>query len=141
MQRAVLYNTKQGEAILAYISSLAGAHVTAAAVAEHFRAAGSHVGRSTVYRHLNRLTAEGKLRKYIAGGGGACFQLSNSAVKCAEHFHLKCESCEALLHLECSKLNALGRHILEHHAFSVDAGKTVFYGKCQSCRKTGEARV
>lgn len=124
------YNTKQREAILQYILSLGNVHVTAAQIAKHFT--NLPVGRTTIYRHLDRLTEEGTLRRYT-GDSGACYQYIGSGDCCGTHFHLKCESCGKLEHLECETLSQIEKHVLCEHAFMVNAQKTVLYGKCGDC--------
>jgi len=128
------YNTRQRAAILDYIVSLDGAHVTAAQIVSHFAGEGAPIGRTTIYRHLDKLTESGALRRYTTDGiSGACYQLADGRQDCHTHLHLKCEDCGELLHLECDVLGELQRHVLDAHAFSVNAGKTVLYGKCESC--------
>lgn len=134
MNRPTNYNTKQREAILQYIISLDGAHVTAAQIAEHFQKEELSIGRTTIYRHLDKLTESGEVRRYTADGvSGACYQYMGIAKSCQDHFHLKCEGCGQLLHLECDALNKISRHIFESHDFEVNALKTVLYGKCGKC--------
>ena len=134
MSRNITYNTKQHEAILNYIISLEGAHVTAAQIEEHFGKEGIAVGRTTIYRHLDKLTESGKLRRYTTDGiSGACFQLADDGANCQSHFHLKCEDCGVLLHLTCDMLEEIQAHILDKHAFQMNALKTVLYGTCGDC--------
>ncbi|MDR1668345.1 MAG: transcriptional repressor [Oscillospiraceae bacterium] len=124
------YNTKQREAILSCIRSLGDAHVTAAQIAERCL----DVGRTTVYRHLDRLTKDGTLRRYAADSvSGACYQYTGEDGCGESHYHLKCESCGKLEHLACEELSAVERHVLGKHAFLVNAQKTVLYGQCGDC--------
>lgn len=132
------YNTKQSNAIVEYLYGARDTHMTAAAIVRHFSAeAAEHIGRTTIYRHLERLTRDGVLRKYAAPGlSGACYQYA--AGDCGagianEHYHLKCERCGTLLHLECDELPAVREHILSEHNFLLDTKRTVFYGVCNDC--------
>jgi Fur family ferric uptake transcriptional regulator len=134
MKRPERYNTKQSEAVLAYLSSIEDGHVTAAQILEHFEKEDVTIGLTTIYRHLDKLTADGKVRRYtIDGTSGACYQYVDEHENCQEHFHLKCEDCGALLHLQCDTLGDLQQHMLEDHEFQINAMKTVFYGKCKTC--------
>ena len=136
IKRSANYNTKQREAILSYIASLNNAHVTAVQIADHFKNEDSPIGRTTIYRHLDKLEETGKVRKYITDGiSGACYQHIDDNENCYSHFHLKCENCGELQHIECDVLGDLQSHILDEHAFEVNALKTVLYGKCGSCLK------
>ena len=135
MERSEGYNTKQRGAVLAYIASLGGGHVTAAQIVEHFGKENTPIGRATVYRLLEKLTDSGELRKYTVDGvSGACFQAARADKSCNEHFHLKCEDCGGLFHLQCDTLRKISRHIMNEHTFEINAMKTVLYGKCSQCR-------
>ena len=134
MARSVNYNTRQREAILNYILSLKDTHVTAAQIAEHFECENVPIGRTTIYRHLDKLVGDGLLRRYITDGiSGACYQHVDSDENCRVHMHLKCEDCGKLQHLDCDALNDIERHFLDKHAFTINAMKTVLYGKCGNC--------
>jgi Fur family ferric uptake transcriptional regulator len=146
VKRPAGYNTKQSQAILAYMASLGGGQVTVAQVVEYFESIGSPIGLTTVYRHLDKLVRGGRVRRYITEGvSGSCHQYEyvggeiRADVRAgiqeedAEHFHLKCEDCGTLLHMRCDVLSAIPKHIYEEHSFQIDAGKTVFYGKCADC--------
>ena len=136
IKRSPNYNTKQRKAILNYIVSLKDAHVTAAQIAEYFKNEDAPIGRTTIYRHLDKLEETGKVRKYITDSiSGACYQHINNGENCNSHFHLKCENCGELQHIECDVLSELRHHILDEHAFEVNALKTVLYGKCVNCLK------
>jgi Fur family ferric uptake transcriptional regulator len=148
LKRSAGYNTKQRQAILAYIASLGGSHVTAGQIAGHFGSVGFPIGLTTVYRHLDKLVQSGKVRRYIMEGASAsCYQYeyvggdsgagANVRGDGAEHFHLKCEDCGTLLHLRCEILSEFPRRVYEEHTFRIDASKTVFYGKCADCLGKG----
>lgn len=134
MKRPANYNTRQREAILEYLRSLKGTHITAAQIVGHFQKERVKIGRPTVYRHLDSFVESGQVRKYTTDGvTGACYQFTGNTEGCHEHFHLKCEDCGVLLHLECDLLGDIEQHVLEEHAFKLNALKTVFYGKCKTC--------
>ncbi len=130
------YKTKQRELILHCLNENSAHHMTAEEITDILRQSGGTVGKTTVYRHLDRLYSEGLVRKYMAEEGeSACYQLIHPA--CNEHFHMKCTSCGKLIHLECDHLNELAEHIFALHHFKIDSAKTVFYGECAACEKNG----
>ena len=133
MKRAAKYQTRQLAAVFDYVKSRKDAHVTAAQVVAHFSHSDMGIGRTTVYRSLDKLTESGKIRRYITDGiSGACYQYVEDA-DCHSHFHMKCENCGELRHFECNEINGLTRHLSDSHAFRVDMGRTVFYGTCNTC--------
>lgn len=130
------YKTKQREAILSYLKKCGGRHITIDDVLEYLKMSGEKVGRTTIYRYMEKLAQQGILRKYfIEEGAGACYQYVDEEKKCQEHFHLKCLQCGKLLHVECESMNNIEQHILEQHKFAIDNTKTVFYGLCEDCHK------
>ena len=128
------YKTKQREAILKYLVDNSDSHVTVCQIADYLSANGNPVGITTIYRHLEKLLEQGIVRKYtVDGSTGACFQYVKENSQCREHFHLKCEKCGCLIHLECSHLDELYRHIYADHGFCINPFRTVFYGICREC--------
>ena len=132
------YHTRAQEEMLAYLRSRPGVHHTAAEIRDHFSAGDNPIGTATIYRQLERFVAEGIVRKYVLGvGESACYAYAEQAEDCASHFHCKCEACGRLIHLDCEDLKAIRTHLLDHHGFAWNTGKTVFYGICGDCRKKG----
>ncbi|MBR3305581.1 MAG: transcriptional repressor [Christensenellaceae bacterium] len=138
METAVKYNTKQREILIDYLISMKGGHVTAKDVLDHFRASGIRIGQSTVYRQLESLVSEGVVKKYsIDISSPACFEYEDEE----EHddhsdtFHLRCEKCGRLIHIDCNELKDISDHLSSEHSFSLDPIRTVLYGICESCRR------
>ena len=126
------YKTKQRESILECLRQNTDKHFTADDIVETLRIHGENVGRTTVYRYLDKLCDEGVVRKYvISDGGSACFQLCSE--NCREHFHLMCVKCGRLIHTECSYLSGVGEHVKSKHGFTLDPVRTVLYGVCAEC--------
>lgn len=143
MDAKKIYKTRQKDEITRCLSSFGEKHFTAADVVARLAASGSAIGQATVYRTIDRLAASGELRKYIVDGStAACYQKSGGKTGCREHFHLKCEGCGRLIHVECDELAKIASHMEKEHGFAVDSSKTVFYGICRECRKikAGENR-
>ncbi|MDR2375006.1 MAG: transcriptional repressor [Treponema sp.] len=133
-KRPANYHTRQGEDILDYIRSLGGRHVTISSMARYFADRDETIGQTTIYRHLERLAAEGSIHKYVLGDGkSACYQYVDNKAVCREHFHLICDRCGALIHVDCDLLEELRAHLLLEHKFQIDLLKTVLYGTCDTC--------
>lgn len=138
------YNTKHKDALLTYLKSRPGVHMTAADVCSYFRAEGESIGTTTVYRQLDRLVDEGLVSKYfIDENSPACFEyLDPSTHAGAVCYHCKCERCGRLFHTDCAEIAELEEHLFSHHGFKVDPMRTVFYGVCGDCLgKDKEAEV
>ena len=127
------YRTRQRELILQFLMENRQRHLSAEEIGDYLRAQGSPVSRATIYRYLDRLTEQGKVRRYfLEEGTGACYQFSDGE-GCREHFHLKCLGCGKLFHVECDYLDQVQAHIYAHHQFTIDNTKTVLYGLCACC--------
>lgn len=127
------YETKQGKALLDYLRTLGGRHVSVAEIAAGVE---PHIGVTTIYRQLDRLEARGLVQKYITDGDAACYQyVGDGAGDCHGHFHLKCAACGQLIHLECEEFDKLTRHILTEHGFLTDPLRTSLYGTCRRCQE------
>ena len=91
--------------------------------------------KSSLYRHLSELCHEGTVRKYRSDTQSAYVYQYVGRGECCRHFHLKCVSCGALIHLECAVSQELLTHIRSDHGFSVDSGRSILYGTCAGCAK------
>ena len=131
--RPETYKTKQKEAVLSYLQSLAGGHVSAKEIAEYLQECGMRVGLTTVYRQLDRLVEDGAARRYTTDSAAGAYYEYVGGAACSGHFHLKCDGCGMLIHMQCDFLVKAGEHISHEHNFEINTGKTVFYGKCEAC--------
>lgn len=133
MKRSTKYHTKQSEAVLAYIMSLKGEHITAGQIVAYFKNQQTPIGVATIYRHLDRLVETGTVHRYMLDGiSGACYQYISKEHECHQ-VHFKCEECGLILHVECDLMASVPQHVYEEHAFQINPMKTVFYGKCSNC--------
>ena len=134
--KQVNYNTKQKATIMNCIKTMGDAHFTIDSLCAEMLKAGDAIGRTTVYRLVEKLSNDGVLRKYAATAGeSACYQYVGENSSCHEHFHLKCEKCAKLIHMDCHEMHELAEHIKSHHGFSMNPFKTVIYGLCEGCSK------
>lgn len=126
------YRTKQREVIIKLLEDNRERHMSADEIEMLLSRSGASVGKATIYRCLDRLVEQGTVRKYhMPDGGGACYQVLDSS--CRHHYHCKCTGCGQLLHVECSRLDTIGEHLLSEHGFVIDPAQTVFYGLCDKC--------
>ena len=136
MKRPSNYSTKQGAAILAFLADAQGKYLTAAQITGHFSAGKTVISRPTVYRQLEKLVKEGRVRKFLFDGASVTsYRYVEDGKAGTGVYNLKCEVCDEMITLECEEIGNVSRHILTEHAFMVNGGKTVFYGKCKSCRQ------
>lgn len=128
------YKTKQKSAIMNCIKGMKDKHFTVDSICKKLNDSGNVVGRTTVYRFFEKLTEEGTLRKFVMPQGeSSCYQFVGENTNCADHFHLKCEKCGCLIHMDCDEMRELVKHIKSHHSFYLNPLKTVIYGLCEDC--------
>lgn len=127
----MLYNTRQQQAVLQCLEGRAEEALTACEVAEVLRQEGRPVGLATVYRQLERLEQAGRIHR-VDTEEGALYQFCahGGARGC---FLLRCRSCGRMVHLDCSHLEELCRHLESDHRFRVDPRQTVLTGLCEAC--------
>lgn len=131
------YKTRQQELLINYLEGTGGKHFTAEDVKNHFAEKEITLGTATIYRQLEKLVSEGKILKYFVDEhSAACFEYIGGACSPDEqHFHLKCEVCGTLFHLECEELSEIKNHLLADHGFELNPFRTVLYGTCPNCRQ------
>lgn len=132
----IKYKTKQQELLLSCFKAMQGRHFTAEDVSAYFQKKNISIGIATIYRQIEKFVAMGVVQKYFLGEqNAACFQyMGEECHKEVSHFHLKCEKCGTLIHLECHDLEQLSSHLMAEHGFALDPFRTVFYGLCENCR-------
>ena len=94
------------------------------------------MGVATIYRQLEKLVAEGQMRKYVVdSGSAACFEYIGARQGHARFIHCKCEKCGKVLHVERSEIEEMARLLEERSGFRMDNVQTVLYGVCGECRE------
>lgn len=77
------YRTKQRELIEAFFQERKEQHVTAEDILTFLKEQNTPVSRSTVYRYLDKMLAQGKIRKYtIEEGSPSCYQYVGTEDSC-----------------------------------------------------------
>lgn len=136
MSTKTQYNTKQKKALLEYLETVPGEHITVSDVCEYLEKKKISMGQTTVYRQMEKLVDEGIVNKYIIDiNSPACFEYIPKDSHVDEHtcFHCKCEKCGKIVHLHCSDLEKIGVHLFKKHNFEMNTKRTVIYGLCSDC--------
>lgn len=104
-----------------------GGHFTAEALVEELRPAG--IGRATVYRALDLLERQGMLTRMHLDG-------CHGYTVCDEghHHHLVCRSCNAVVPVDATEVEAEIRQLAERLRFRVDTHTLEFMGRCEACQ-------
>lgn len=135
------YNTRQRELIMNILKENPGMHLTVDELTQRLAKDNKSVGKTTVYRYLDKLVKSGVVRKYISEPGEpACYEYIADNKICHSHYHLKCSQCTELIHTNCSFLDEIKNHVMAHHDFEMSAEQTVIYGLCASCKEKGQPK-
>ncbi len=130
----ITYNTKQKQIIISFLKLNSSMQFSCESLSDMLKESGTPVGKTTVYRYLEKLTESGQVRKITGGNSkSALYQYIAEEMNCHSHMHLKCLRCGDFIHLGCDFMHDVSEHLSEHHHFKVDNSKTVLYGLCEKC--------
>ena len=106
-----------------------GSHPTAAWVHDRLRQEYPKVAIGTVYRNLNILVSEGKLKNVRFDDATDHFDANTS-----KHYHFICKSCGAIRDLDIPFDETLEHKVSSQTGFEVHHHRLDFYGLCEHCR-------
>ena len=91
--------------------------------------------RSTVYRTVADLEKENLLQRiYLADRRRSAYQYHNQHT-CASHLHIRCEKCNALVHLDAGVSDEIEKLLRQNANVSLDVGNTILVGRCEKCSR------
>ena len=127
-------NTIQRDITLQAVRSL-GNHATADEIYTYVSQDHPRIGRGTIYRNLNILAEEGKIRKVKIPDGPDCFDHN-----CTEHHHMRCVCCGRLFDVDLKPLPNLEDLIRDPQGMEFHGYHILFKGVCLDCRRQQEKR-
>jgi Fe2+/Zn2+ uptake regulation proteins len=127
----VKYNTKQKQQILDLFKNNIGNLFSVKEISLKLELNGKATGVSTIYRFLDELAIEGHVKKYkeknmTKYGYFSCVKQN--------HYHLKCDNCNEVIHIDCKSITNMRDHILGDHGFEIDIENLFITGRCKECR-------
>lgn len=129
------YRTQQRNTLIAFFKSHPDRSFTIDEVVEALQAQAGMAApsRSTVYRTVSDLEADGTLqRRFLADKRRSAYQYRDKGA-CTAHLHLQCKRCNALTHLDSGVSDAIARLLQESGNLSLDMSGTVLVGGCAKC--------
>ena len=132
------YNTKRKRDMLAFLTGNHMKHYTLDELTQAMHEDGIDAGKTTVYRFVEGLAEQGRVRKY-QNESEYYYQYIEDDSGCSGHLHLMCRECGALYHVDCALVGELISHIKHDHNFALDARRTVLVGVCGECSARMEA--
>ena len=104
-------------------------HPTAEWVYEAVRRSAPRVSLGTVYRNLQVLVSEGKLRSFTRGGR------TRYDGDLSTHDHFSCDRCGLLMDIPPAEEDLAAERRLKSRGFTVTGRTLEFHGICRSCRR------
>ena len=108
-------------------------HPTADEVYEAVSSEHPNISRSTVYRNLKQLAADGEISKIETPGGADHFDEDSP-----DHYHVRCMKCGKLFDVEMDFIPNLEQSIRDPRGFRFKGYDLVFRGICPQCQVTDE---
>ena len=128
------YNTQSRMRILEFLRSRSDRTVDVNDIRRALASEGNEVNITTIYRYLDKLTADGTVLKYVAENGTrAVYQYVGERRHCEDHLHLQCTKCGCIIHLDCHFMDEIAEHVLKEHGFSIQCRNSIIYGLCSKC--------
>lgn len=106
-------------------------HATAEEIYEEVCRSHPAISRATVYRNLNLLAEEGKIRRLVSPGGADCFDHVPG-----QHFHIRCEKCGRMFDVDMDMKIDIDKCVRDKRGFEFTGFDLVFRGICPSCRES-----
>lgn len=103
-------------------------HPTAAQIHERLSAGRSGVSLATVYRNLELLVAEGRVREVPCERGPARYDGNVEP-----HHHFSCEDCGSIADVGLPTPRGLVSRLARDHALRAERVSITFHGRCPAC--------
>ena len=92
------------------------------------------IPRSTLYRLLSQLSAEGIIRQETGVDRTSLYRHLGSG--CPEHMHIRCRECGKTEHLDEETTKLIEKLVASDSGFEA-LNSTIFEGICEECRRKG----
>jgi Fur family ferric uptake transcriptional regulator len=121
--------TRQAEALASVLDGLPG-FWSAQQIHDELRRRGDRIGLTTVYRHLQVLTEDGRVDAIRDSSGETLYRKCRSD---AHHHHLTCRNCGKSVEVEGRAVERWAEQVASEAGFT-DVGHTVeLFGLCPEC--------
>ena len=95
---------------------------------------------SSVYRNINLMVKEGIVKRFQQKGSRKFLYQYLGDSHCADHLHLKCDTCGNIVHMDEGVTKAIMNIVEQATAFHLDRAKTFLHGACTTCEHHKEGK-
>lgn len=120
--------TNQRLKILEYLKGVK-THPNAETIYYHVKQELPAITLATVYRNLNILVHQGKVRK---------IEVNNEArfdADLCSHQHFICRNCRKIFDLDNKKVSEYARKNIDHERFQTECVTILYHGLCERCKR------
>ncbi len=125
--KAKYKRSKQRERILGILLNT-DRHPAAAWIYDQLRGEFSNLSMGTVYRNLNILVEQDKVRRIVCGS-----TFDRYDAKTEQHYHFICQECRLIMDVEMPFDESLNERINSTHRFKAVGHQIQFFGICEAC--------
>lgn len=125
--KAKYKRSKQRERILGILLNT-DRHPAAAWIYDQLRGEFSNLSMGTVYRNLNILVEQDKVRRIVCGS-----TFDRYDAKTEQHYHFICQECRLIMDVEMPFEESLNERINSTHRFKAVGHQIQFFGICETC--------
>ena len=127
------YNTNQKKLIVDFLKNNAEKQYTIEELAENITSKDAKIGKSTIYRLINKMVEEGSVRRTVKGNSRQFLYQYADIEECRFHLHMKCRECGKLFHMDDEKSKKLMDMLHDGNGFDLDMRETLLMGTCEKC--------
>lgn len=91
-------------------------------------------GKSTIYRLMKQLVEEGRVKRCNKHNSRQFVYQLLDGEGCSMHFHMQCENCGRLFHMEEEETRQVQYLLHLKENFDIDIGRSLFLGVCAACK-------
>jgi Fe2+ or Zn2+ uptake regulation protein len=121
------HRSRQREQMLAWLRST-DCHPSASQIRDALAGESPGISLATVYRNLEVLLEEGKLREVACEGGPARYDGNLEP-----HHHFTCERCERIVDVDLAPPRSWTRRLADVSGLHATRVSVSFYGVCDAC--------
>lgn len=125
--KAKYKRSKQRERILGILLNT-DRHPAAAWIYDQLRGEFSNLSMGTVYRNLNILVEQDKVRRIVCGSTFDRYDANTE-----QHYHFICQECRLIMDVEMPFDESLNERINSTHRFKAVGHQIQFFGICETC--------